>query len=209
MIRIATSNTKLGKIPSFSFTPGVFTDANGDTQTPCPGASAWCAAKCYAKKFTARYSNVKTAYDANFDATLTPHYFEAAMTDWLAKHAPTVFRIHVSGDFHNAAYAMAWAQIVQRFPKIHFYAYTRSWNTTQTDLLGTLNLLRRMPNMQLFASWDNTMPPPPARWRKAVIADGLNDTRVVCMEQTGAKPNCAACGYCFRGVQGDITFKIH
>jgi hypothetical protein len=87
--------------------------------------------------------------------------------------------------------------------------------------------MRALPNMQLFASMDeSTTDLPPAGWRRAWIAtEGETRCRrrgdehnlvvydgtpsYVCPEETGLKPNCLACRYCFDGKRHDVTFLQH
>ena len=40
-----------------------------------------------------------------------------------------------------------------------------------------------------------------------VLAD--NTPSIICPEETGDKPNCLACGYCFEGKRNDVTFLQH
>ena len=118
------------------------------------------------------------------------------------------FRIHVSGDFDSAAYIDKWTQIVERCPDTKFWAYTRSWRIP--ELLPSLNQLRDLPNMQLFASTDPTIPePPPLNWRVAYLETDARYTGMVCLEQNGKMPDCKACGYCYLKPRGNVSFKIH
>jgi methionyl-tRNA formyltransferase len=50
------------------------------------------------------------------------------MAELICESLPKVdiVRIHVSGDFFNAAYFLAWCKAAARNPQILFYAYTKS-----------------------------------------------------------------------------------
>jgi hypothetical protein len=112
------------------------------------------------------------------------------------------------------------------------WAYTRSWRVP--DLLPDLERLRALPNVQLFASMDQSHTDlPPEGWRRAWIdgdtragqplelrahEDGditrnvrtFDDTMsLVCPEETKHKTNCAECRYCFDGQTNDVTFLRH
>ena len=143
-------------------------------------------------------------------------------------------RIHVSGDMDTVIYIQMLIAWVTRHPDTYFWGYTRSW--TQPDLLPHLEILRALPNMQLFGSTDPTMSLPPEGWRIA----GINlpeETRVkglVCPYErcknscprdcTGntkknAKrglpphermlPDCKTCGYCILKTRGNVLFNTH
>lgn len=63
----------------------------------------------------------------------------------------TVMRVHVSGDYYNAAYIQKWRQIAGSTP-VRFYSYTRSWRIP--ELLPELMQLSTLPNMHLWWSLD-------------------------------------------------------
>ena len=85
--------------------------------------------------------------------------------------------------------------------------YTRSWIVE--DLLPALEQLRDIPNMQLFASVDNTMPLPPKGWRVAFIENDPRADGLLCNEQTNQKESCLSCGYCFEQNSGNVIFRVH
>ena len=209
IVSISQGNKKLGKIPNFSLSAG----------TSCPGASDWCSKYCYAKGWPVGFFN-KIRYSDNLSRSKMPD-FERKMVHKLRIYATVSkikyppFRIHVSGDFYSQGYINKWIRIIRVLPQIKFYSYTRSWMIP--ELLPILEKLRALPNMQLFASCDSTMPDPPQGWRVAWIeGDGkggvYDDPRsigLVCPEQSDKKQNCADCKYCFMGKYKDVIFKIH
>ena len=123
-----------------------------------------------------------------------------------------VVRIHVSGDFDTPSYILTWIGLCDFHPSVLFFAYTRSWRVP--ELLPFLETLESLPNVQLFASMDESTPEsPPNGWRVAWVRDGVElegyENILLCPEEVGLKPNCEACGYCFRGKRGDVVFPIH
>jgi len=166
-----------------------------------------------------------------------------------------LLRIHVSGDFDTVAYIHEWARRLIERPDVTAWAYTRSWRVP--ELLLALEILRTLPNVQLFASMDPSCADlPPQGWRRAWIWRDVPKTfalttpgrvgywptearlmnwRVfngrkmlvtarantsnqlvfdgtpsfVCPEETGGKPDCLSCGYCFEGRKHDVTFLEH
>lgn len=183
----------------------------------CPGSSEECEAVCYAKRIT---GVVKEQYVQNSrTAQVPPIPAECRL-----------LRIHISGDFDRPLYIEAWIRRLQQRPDVTAWGYTRSWRVA--ELLPHLEDLRALPNMQLFASMDQSVQElPPAGWRIAWI-DGdprchvaltsrIGHNRVtvhdpkpngigyVCPEQTGRKVNCQECRYCFDGQKHDVVFLKH
>ena len=115
--------------------------------------------------------------------------------------------------------------VVRNNPDTKFWAYTRSWNVP--ELLPHLETLRAMPNMQLFASCDTTMPMPPEDWRVGYIIGDDRFRGMPCLEQACSKecptdcagnpkkghvsklPDCKTCGYCPIKTRGNVGFKLH
>lgn len=166
----------------------------------CPGSSDWCEKECYAKRIT---GVIRDIYKANSLSAKVPPI------PGLCK----LLRIHVSGDFDSQEYIVSWIQRLTERPDVSAWGYTRSWRVT--ELLPDLEVLRALPNMQLFASMDESQEGlPPHGWRRAWID---NDDRalapghvsLVCPEETGRMPDCVTCGYCFRGQKHDVTFLKH
>lgn len=197
MATLSKGNEKTGRsVITFSRTPGA----------TCPGASDWCNASdggaCYALKAYRQYRETRAQWDAN----ATPDV--PALPSPRRDGGQRLLRIHVSGDFDTVAYIDAWTAALAARPDVTAWAYTRSWR--MPELLPALEQLRALPNVQLFASADATIAEsPPAGWRVAFIADDARYTGPRCMEQTGKRPDCASCGYCFKGQRGNIAFGAH
>jgi len=117
------------------------------------------------------------------------------------------FRLHVSGDFFNADYCSAWFEICKAFPQTRFWGYTRSW--ANPEMREALERLRDLPNMQLLASTDPTMPLPPDGWRVAFVLTDPRARGMLCNFQGGEEDSCLACGYCFERDKGNVIFKVH
>lgn len=186
----------------------------------CPGSSPECESICYAKRIG---EPLLTVYKANSATAEVPPIPAECR----------ILRIHVSGDFDSVAYVKNWVGRLTERPDVTCWAYTRSWRVA--ELLPHLEVLRALPNVQLFASMDESVPElPPEGWRRAWI-DG--DTRAgepvkmyahgdvvvsqhnfvtvdgarsyICPEETGRRRDCLQCGYCFEGRKNDVTFLRH
>jgi hypothetical protein len=188
--RFGKGNTKIG--------PNVVTYSKVAV-VACPGATDACKEFCYAKRIGGPVFEV---YQQNTAA--------GAEVPGLPE-GTAVVRIHVSGDFDSAAYAQRWGEIAKANPSCTFWAYTHSWR--DASILPALEELRALPNVQLFASVDESSQLPPDGWRIAWIeGDARIEQRkinLVCPEERGKKPNCEECGYCFTGKKGDVTFLRH
>ena len=82
------------------------------------------------------------------------------------------------------------------------------------ELRLALDDLERLSNVQLFASWDQTMPEPPENWRVSFVGFkyDLRQKKILdCPEQYQlSKPlTCAECGYCLSKKDGDVFFVLH
>ena len=140
-LKFSTSNVKLeGSKKKFA----TFSLPAGHT---CPGA-AQCRAlvsregklsekyrnlslryfRCFAASQEVRLKNIRKARWHNFDLIRPMLSSADAMCELICESLPKVdiIRIHVSGDFFNAQYFLAWCKAAQRNPQILFYAYTKS-----------------------------------------------------------------------------------
>ena len=185
----------------------------GTSSGTCPGSSDECEAICYAKRITGPVFEV---YQRNVGDDVPPIPLDCRL-----------LRIHVSGDFDTTTYVENWmARLLER-PDVTCWIYTRSWRVPA--LLPSLERLRALPNVQVFASMDTSVTDmPPAGWRVAWIdgdprllghlysahhqvidRDWGGGVSYICPEETGRKRDCEACRYCFDGRRGDVTFLRH
>ena len=83
--------------------------------------------RCFAASAEAVYPNVRIARWHNFDLLkkLNSNESKDLILQSLPKKA-NIIRIHVSGDFFNESYFMAWLQVAKLRPNVLFYAYTKS-----------------------------------------------------------------------------------
>lgn len=206
---ISKSNSKLGKIASFS-TPA------GKT---C-NESLWCGKKCYAKKLERIFPNVKKSYELNYLATQSKD-FVATINKHISKMQSKVFRLHVSGDWFNLQYIYNWIKIIKANPDISFYTYTHSW--TNANLLPHLETIKNLPNMTLFISVDESNKAAAKElvaannsWRLAFAGDdtllSLNtefSTKIIqCPQQIKKGITCDKCKYCFNSKLTNTTQSV-
>ena len=89
--------------------------------------------RCFAASDEATYVDTREQHWHNFDL-LKKHLNDSeAMAKLIQASLPgerfNTIRIHVSGDFFNSAYFLAWCLVAKRNPGILFYAYTKSIRT--------------------------------------------------------------------------------
>jgi len=195
-ITFGEGNIKLGEVFTFSL-PSVIT---------CPGASIWCKKYCYSLSYERLRPTCRSAYEQNLLLAKDPKQFEKIIIGVLPRILPCM-RIHVSGDFWSKEYIESWIKICLAFPQTKFWTYTRSW--TVPNLVGPLEQLRLLPNIEIFASTDPTMPNPPDEWRAAFIDSDERSKGLRCSQQEELLNSCLECGYCFRKEKGDVIFKVH
>lgn len=140
LTHISEGNDKTGNCFSFDL-PARFT---------CPGMTAACGDKCYAAMLMRIYTNVDAKYTRNLEfansAEFIPH---------MVRNIPRrcEFRIHVSGDFKDAAYVLDWIAIASKRPDVIFYAYTRSWRIPA--IWTAIRELAKLPNVNVNLSCDS------------------------------------------------------
>lgn len=117
-------------------------------------------------------SNVQQRYVENLRAAKSPE-FVSLINHEIREKMVLLMRIHVSGDFFGKRYTQRWLKIVQKNPRVKFFAYTRSWAIPA--LLPVLSELGRQPNFEMWFSWDREMPFPPRRKGVRTCYLSMND----------------------------------
>lgn len=119
-------------LPAFQSTTGLRT---------CPNAGA-CAAGCYARSGTYRFSNVARAHERNLEFSLADNFSELMIADINAKLTKRgvkqlYIRIHDAGDFYSKEYLLKWIEVMRAFEghKVKFYAYTK-----QVELIKSIEI---------------------------------------------------------------------
>ncbi|MCI4436238.1 MAG: hypothetical protein JHC33_05435, partial [Ignisphaera sp.] len=113
MALISMSNTKIGKIPSFSIS----------AIDSCPGATTWCSKACYAVKIETIYKTAAKSYEDNFNIAKSSEFVSSMDIEIkkLLKKNITTFRLHVSGDFYDVRYIYNWIKLAKANPTMTFF----------------------------------------------------------------------------------------
>ena len=197
-VTLSKKNLKLGVMLNFSLVCG----------ESCPGKTDLCSGLCYAAKYGKCFPSTEVAYAKNLDLTLMDPNWAMPIIKTLAKQNPKYFRLHVSGDFYGPKYIQDWFRIMALFPKTMFLAFTRSWRLPR--LRKELNLLRKLPNVQIIASCDDEANNSPSGWRTAYMGKPANtEGYIMCPGYGPAELECASCGICFKAMKANVWFPIH
>ncbi len=114
---LAMGNGKLGEsIYHFDLLPVV----------TCPGRTSVCEQVCYARSGHFRFRPVRNRLQWCYRQSRRAG-FARRMAEEIRRKGVLVIRLHVSGDFYDAAYAAKWLEVMRLCPRATFYFYTRSW----------------------------------------------------------------------------------
>jgi len=119
-----TQNTKLEKASVRTWGFGIF------PALTCPQAGE-CKKYCYACKglYRTHWDTMVKAWEWRTELTTDWDSFTATMQESIAGKVTRgcrAIRIHPEGDFYSLRYLMAWIYVIALFPKVRFYAYTKS-----------------------------------------------------------------------------------
>lgn len=204
----------------------------------CPGQTETCKSVCYAGKLEKVYKGVRNVLLHNWDLLVNSD--ESGMTDLLRrmiqefsdetdkKGGTKSFRIHWDGDFFSRTYASAWRTVIEEFPNVQFWVYTRTF----TPELSVIDLLVGLPNLSVYLSVDRDNIEVAKKVRKAypsVLWAFLGETDestksdmlslfprpgAICPENVGRIPlitessgACIACNLCVVG-KADVRFAV-
>ena len=208
-------NTKTGNTGSLYKTIFVW---NLPPVKTCPGASQWCSSHCYNLCQESDKYPLKEWLVNWWQVENTPEVLKERINEQLSSASkPCAVRLHSSGDFYSVPYISFWKSIIELNDDIDFWGYTRSW--VIKEFVGYLEGLRMLPNVNLFAAYDENMEilPPVDTWMKSIVCSELDDLLssysaaeyFICPEQLCLIPNCASCGFCMKKINKDIVFLLH
>jgi hypothetical protein len=123
----------------------------------CPGATSVCESVCYAGKLEKVFPSVKVNLLHNWEllkdadgetmVRLLNEMIHEFNADCEKRNAKKLFRIHWDGDFFNDTYTYAWKMVMDKYPEIQFWVYTR--------VKSAAIILNHVPNLSLYYSTDS------------------------------------------------------
>lgn len=95
---------------------------------------------CYSLREQIRFPSVVKARTARYEASKKPN-FAIKIIEELNKlrNKPKYFRIHASSEFYSQSYIDSWQTIIEAFPSITFYAYTKRLNDFDFTSISSLS----------------------------------------------------------------------
>ena len=151
--KVANAVTPNGKQASIANTFGL----PAGKAYSCPGATTVCESVCYAGKLEKVFPAVKVNLLHNWSllkdadgetmVQLLNEMIAEFVADCKKKDAPMLFRIHWDGDFFNDTYTYAWKVVIDKYPDIQFWVYTR--------VKAAALILKDVPNLSLYFSADS------------------------------------------------------
>lgn len=93
--------------------------------------------RCFAASQESTFPNVRAARWHNFDLLAKVKNDSFAMASLILSSldmSAKIVRIHVSGDFFNAAYFRSWCYVAMHRAETKFYAYTKSLNIVADNM---------------------------------------------------------------------------
>jgi len=190
---ISKGNHKLAK------SVGIF---NLPTRSTCPGATATCAAICYARK-PERYSKQAVALRArNYELSKSEIFVDTLIKEITAAKT-RLFRFHEAGDVYSIEYFNKICQVCKALPDVKFLMYTKSFFIAP---------LEKPENLQVYWSVDkSTREAVPAGVTARLLLKGEVPVpgEVTCNPAGLDKHYCGAvCTTCFQG-KNNVYFNQH
>jgi Gene product 88 len=144
----------------------------------CPGATLACLLVCYAMGFVFLTRSSLAKHTRNWRRAEDTELFAREMYREVRYRRVKRLRIHVAGDFFNAAYVRAWIWVARRSKTTKFLVYTRSWRVP--EMRDTLVELAKLPNVYAFWSEDRDSGPCDLpHGRRAFLCVNLQDELLV------------------------------
>ena len=152
----------------------------------CPG--------CYAIREQQRFPSILSARERRLTASEHPAFTTRIINEISKLRTfPPYFRIHASGEFYSQTYVDAWQAIVESFPTITFFSYTKRLRHFDFKILQTL------PNFILIDSLHF------GKLNFSALSDAPQ-TAFICPDQKGAAVQCGiSCTWCMTKGKADVN----
>lgn len=190
-LSISSGNTGLGKVPSFS-----------TNRSTCGRLSQYCGKYCYMNFASSYYKAVKSTQSKNTE--LITKWSQAKIVGeidtFIKKYNPSLFRIHVNGDFLNRKELDSWVQIAQLNPGTKFLAFTKQ--------IHLFNLISIPTNLKIRFSIFFNMP---ESVKETILDKGFpiayTDMANKYKSQVCSKP-CETCQFCYNSTE-NVFLPLH
>lgn len=202
-VKISTTNSKLGIIPSVNLPPVITCRKN------CP-----CSKGCYALRGRYLFSNVKERHIHNYEAYMTnpAAYFEDIkkfINNGLVSYS--YFRWHASGDIVDRQYFAGMVDVAKSLPRTSFLVFTKKFEIVNNYM--SLNKGEIPTNLHVvFSAWGDDFrivnpykfPVAHVRFKDQTKNKNIPSTAVEC------SGNCQTCLQCWGITRGEsVVFNQH
>jgi hypothetical protein len=127
---------------------------------------------------------------------------EKQLPDMARKHNKGfVIRLHIGGDFYSVAYVLWWKKMLETYPNMRIYGYSR-WHP-DTAIGKALELLRRKHHDRFKLRFSNLTSDPLSANGEDMTSEGIT-----CPVQTNKTTSCGTCGLCWTSKK-QIRFLTH
>lgn len=194
-ISISCKNVKLGKIPSFSLTPGY--TCSELAQKTCFKDGCYARGMCELWKYTAgAYARNTRLIIDDLEGTFNQ------IDNFLIKKNPRLFRIHIGGDFYHLTYFTGWLNLIMKHPDTRFLAFTKQYQWA--NIAHSFGFIPMNLRLRLSAWVGVDMPKTklPIAW----MQDGT-ETRIPA-DAIECHGNCTKCQACWFETR-DVWFPKH
>tara|TARA_Y100000356_G_scaffold587_1_gene430 strand:+ start:5317 stop:6024 length:708 start_codon:yes stop_codon:yes gene_type:complete len=133
----------------------------------------------------------------------------------LAKKHPDGFlvRLHVLGDFYSVPYVNMWAELLERYPALNIYGYTRHNPDNHTDKSRAIGRAVAQTHEKYKLRFMVRMSNQPEDLFSANGEDLISEAdAITCLSQNKDKEKrktCAECGLCWAFTKKPIRFLTH
>lgn len=201
MVKISTTNSKLGLIPSVNLPPIVTCRDN------CP-----CAKDCYAMKGRFRFKNVRDNLANNLQCYLeNPNKYFAeikhAINNGMVSYS--YFRWHASGDFVDRQYFKQVVETANELPLTSFLAFTKKFELVNEYIKNENEI---PPNLHIvYSAWgDDFKIHNPYHFPVAYVRFGNKENNSIPETAAECSGDCTNCLQCWKIKAGEsVVFNKH
>lgn len=201
MVKISTTNSKLGLIPSINLPPLL----------TCRRDSP-CAKDCYAMKGRFRFKNVRDNLVNNYRCYLENPYtyfaeIKNAINNGMISYS--YFRWHASGDFVDKRYLERVVQIAKELPLTSFLAFTKQFEFVNEYIQNGNSIPSNLHIV--FSAWgDDFQVPNPYQFPIAYVRFKDKENKSIPSTAIECSGNCTSCLRCWKIKRGEsVVFNIH
>lgn len=200
-VKISTTNSKLGLIPSVNLPPIT------TCRPHCP-----CAKDCYATKGRFRFQNVKNSLANNYKFYLCDPktYFaeiKRAINNGMVSYA--YFRWHASGDFVDKKYFEGVVSVAKELPLTSFLAFTKKFEIVN-DYIQNGSIIPENLHI-VFSAWgDEFKIENPYSFPVAYVRFKGEENKMIPDTAAECSGDCTHCLQCWNIKAGEsVVFNKH